>query len=531
MNLQFSRNEMQSILDDNSKFRNLLFPYGFILTNDLSIDNSVYPFYNKWQNFDFCGYRFLLHSKQKIYTAYNDKCALALVGHAYNPLTDELSENILLDNLLEFYTESKEKFTEYFNMWTGTFVLFVFEKGHLHIYGDAAGMYTVFYGLHNKKFYCSSHSNLIGDVCKLDFDEYVNELINYRFYRLFGKSLPGDISPFKDFKRLIPNHFVTFNGQEFQKTRFFATENETPCKLTYEEIIEKSAQILSSSMNLICQKWDNAAISLSGGCDSKTTLCCTNGLYDKFRYFSYSSSDSEEVDAVAASKICRLLGLKHIRYDISTNDNDFENIEIIKKIMEYNSGSIGKDNSNDIRKRAFFINCNDFDVEVKSWVSEVARAYYHKRFNKKRFPKKLTAKYATNLYKVFITNRKLIRKTDEIFERFLNEYYNTVDFNNYKWYDLLFWEFRMSSWNGLVITGEHRISSDITIPYNNRYLLQMMLSTPIDYRINDKIHKDIMKLKNTDIANCNISVVNVKHTKKRANFEKLYLSVFSKIRF
>jgi hypothetical protein len=89
----------------------------------------------------------------------------------------------------------------------------------------------------------------------------------------------------------------------------------------------------------------------------------------------------------------------------------------------------------------------------------------------------------------------------------------------------------MSSWNGPVITAEHHISYEITIPYNNRYLLDLMLSTPIEYRINDKIHKDIMKLKNDKIANCNISVVNAKHTKKRAFLERLYLTIFSKIRF
>jgi len=124
-----------------------------------------------------------------------------------------------------------------------------------------------------------------------------------------------------------------------------------------------------------------------------------------------------------------------------------------------------------------------------------------------------------------------VRKTDEIFADFLSKYYSDEDFKTWEWYDLFFWEFRMSSWNGLVITGEHRISYDITVPYNNRYLLNMMLSTPIQYRIDDKIHKDIMKLKNEKIANCNISVVNVKHTKNRANAEKLYLALFSKIRF
>lgn len=343
--------------------------------------------------------------------------------------------------------------------------------------------------------------------------------------------MPGDITPYSEFKRVIPNHYILYDGHDFAKKRFFIKKDDFINELPYDEIVRKCAEILSSSMNLISQKWAKPAISLTGGCDSKTTLSCSNGLYNKYKYFSYSSSKAEEVDAEAASKICSMLGLKHIKYRISNNDDDYINLKVIAKIMEYNCGSIGKNNSNDIRKRAFFIACEDFDVEVKSWVSEVARAYYHKRFNKRKFPKKITAKYATNLYKVFITNRKLVRKTDEIFADFLSTYYSSEDFKEREWYDLFFWEFRMSSWNGLVITGEHQISYDITIPYNNRYLLDMMLSTPIEYRINDKIHKDIMKLKNEKIADCNISVVNVKHTKNRANVEKLYLTLFSKIRF
>ena len=58
-----------------------------------------------------------------------------------------------------------------------------------------------------------------------------------------------------------------------------------------------------------------------------------------------------------------------------------------------------------------------------------------------------------------------------------------------------------------------------------------MLSTPVEYRIKDKIHKDIVKLMNADIAECGISVVNVKHTAMRAKMERMYLNVFSKLPF
>lgn len=525
--------EMKLLLNEKEEMRELLFPKGFLLTDDGKIDTSAYPFYGLWKSVEFCGYRFHVHPRQKLYTVANEDIGFALVGHAFDPISSqkENSEVSMLENAMRYYVESENAFTEYFNQWTGLFVLFIFNADGIRIYGDAAGMYTVFYGTHLQKIYCSSHTNLLGDVCDLKFDSYVNRLISYRFYPLFGKSLPGDLTPYGDFKRIIPNHYVLCNDKEWSTKRFFPTVENSLCNLPYEEIVKRAANILSESMNLIHKKWERCAISLTGGCDSKTTLSCTNGAYDKYSYFSYTSSDSEAVDAEAAAKICEILGFEHKTYKISDNDEDYENISEIKKIMEYNSGNIGRDNANDVRKRAFFLQQNDFDVEVKSWVSEVARAYYHKRFLKKKFSKKLTPRYATTLYKVFITDRKLVRDTDKVFAEFLDKYYQSVDFERIPWYDLLFWEFRMSSWNGLVITGEHQIAYDITIPYNNRELLQLMLSTPVEYRVKDKIHKDIMKLMNTDIAECGVSVVNVKHTTMRAKMERMYLNIFSKLPF
>lgn len=213
-------------------------------------------------------------------------------------------------------------------------------------------------------------------------------------------------------------------------------------------------------MKLIHKKWDNPAISLTGGCDSKTTLACTKGEYENYNYFSYISNDSEEVDAIAAKKICDKLGLQHKTYMIPINNSEFDDYDIYEQILEQNCGNIGKNNNNDIRKRIFFNNNDDFDVEVKSWASEIGRAYYHKRFDKRSFPKNVTPRYLTTLYKVFVLNRKLVRQTDKNFEEFLKKYYTNQDFENVPWYDLLFWEFRVGSWNSLVIqvnTGCHSI--------------------------------------------------------------------------
>lgn len=166
---------------------------------------------------------------------------------------------------------------------------------------------------------------------------------------------------------------------------FYAPENQ---HLSVNEAAKKVSEILSDNMRLISKKWDNAAVSMTGGCDSKTTLSCAKDEYDSFSYFSYVSSESEQVDADAAHKICEALGLSHKIYSISENDEDFKDLEDIRKILRWNSGDIRDNNRNDVRKRAYFCEIDDFDIEVKSWASEIGRSYYSKRFHgKKRFGK------------------------------------------------------------------------------------------------------------------------------------------------
>ena len=521
---------LNHLLDNRPDLRKYLFPRGFLLTNDTNIDITLYPFYNLWNEVGLSKYRLLIHKKQKYILYENEKAIFLLIGHAYEPVVSlEHDEHKLLQKFAELYKDNNH--IDYLNLWTGSFVLFVFDNDKIIIYGDPTGMQTVFYGFNDSNFYASSHTNLIGDVCNIAQDDYVKELVNYRFYKLFGKTLPGDISPYQNFKRLVPNHSITVKQNSIESNRFFPTDNAKLYNMPYDVLIDKASNILKNSMGIIYKKWQKPAISLTGGCDSKTTLSCAKDYYDKYQYFSYISQDTEEVDAIAAKQISDILGNSHKTYKISSNDSDFTNVEEFRDILEYNCGSIGTNNSNDIRKRIFFTSVDDFDVEIKSWVSEVARAYYHKRFAKKKLPQSLSPRYATSLYKVFINNRKLVKRTDKIFAEYLNKYYSDGAFDKIPWCDLFFWEFRVGSWNGLVISGEHQLSYDITIPYNNRELLRLLLSTPLECRIKDKPHHDIIKLMNPRIYNCGISITNVKHTVNRAKIERIYLDISSKLPF
>ena len=170
-------------------------------------------------------------------------------------------------------------------------------------------------------------------------------------------------------------------------------------------------------------------------------------------------------------------------------------------------------------------------MEVKSWASEVGRAYYSKRFNgRKNFGENPTPRACTTLYKFFLHDRKLVIDTDKVFERYLEKYFVQAKDNPIEWQEQFFWEFRVPSWNGLVITGEHRYSFDITIPYNNRYLLELLLSAPIEDRIRDSIYAEIRNQMEPLIDGTGIAVTNLKHTKNREKAENFYYAIHSKIR-
>lgn len=513
--------------------REYLYSRGYFITDDQRISIKKSPFFGNWRMTALGKYSIFTHKWRQSYTLPHGDVTFFLIGHSYNPFTMQADEMELLRELATAYDTGV--YTAKLNEFSGVFVTgYCLNDGTLYLSCDATGMLVAYYGSIQGNLYITSHSNLLGDICRLVQSDYVQRLKSYRFYGLFGKMLPGDLSPFDGIKHLLPNHMLCFQDGEFTISRYWPVNPLTIAEdsAAYQSVIEKSADILHNSLALTAEKWPGkAAISMTGGCDSKTTLSCANGLENAFSYYSFASSEAERVDADAAFRICKNLGLKHTVYPIPAEDAAYMDIELWRDLLERNCGNIGSNNRNDVRKRIFFTQHHDFDVEVKSWVSEVARAYYCKRFDRECFPNRPTARYLTALYKVFVTERSLVRETDRYFAEFLEKYYADDVFDKVAWTDLIFWEYRMSSWNGLVISNEQPVSHDITIPYNNRLLLELLLSTPQEYRIKDVCHKDIQRLMNPQLADMDISVTNLKHTNRRAKLENLYLNVQSRLPF
>lgn len=520
---------MRELLDRYPQYRTKLYARGFLLTND-DVDDSSYPFYGTWLRATVRSFTFFVHPQQHFYKQELNGQFAALVGHAYHPIAMEASEDTILRRCLEKLVESEAAFWDYFHQLTGVFSFFVFREDEAWIVDDASGMQTTFYTSQNDKLYVSSHTMLLGEMLGLEKDPYVERLTKYRFFPLLGNSLPGDLTQFVGLKRMTPDFCCVYRDGQFENRRFFAPYQmrEKPGA----QLAEEAGQLLHNSLELIAQKWEKPAISLTGGCDSKTTLACANGLYDKFRYYSYCSSEAERVDCEAAATICKALGVEHKIYPVPETLSEEDHSAVVAQILRWNCGELRSSNANDVRKRIVLDKIDDFDVEVKSWASEIGRAYFSKRFHgRTEFPAKPSGRACTTLYKFFLHDRKLVRETDRIFEHFIQDYYEPAEQKPVPWFEQFFWEFRVPSWNGLVITGEHRYSDDITIPYNNRILLTLLLSVPLEDRISDQLYAEIRRQMNPLIDATGVAVTNLPHTDQRARFENLYWVLHSKFPF
>jgi len=535
-----SAEEMKKILDSYPEYRDKLYCRGFLITNsrEHNLDNEGYPFYSNWRKTLVENgnqtYSIYVHKDTYCYDYTCGKYNYFLVGHAYDPFNMKWDEDEILKDLADAREKSEQEFWEAVSNLTGVFCLGYIYEGNVVFSTDCAGMQLVYHGVSKGKLYITSHSKLVADLLGFEQDTYIKRLVSSRFWHYWGTWLPGDRSPYLQLKRMQPNcagKYSIQNGKiEIQRYYPFDKIEETKTEEEYQETIKELGRIMSNTMQCIANKWPDKKVSISvtGGRDSMTALSCTNGNYDKFSYFSYISNYDESVDADAAKQICDHLDLEHELYEIPEEWDGYKNIDVFKKIMECNAGCIGENNYNDLKKRMYFSQNPPCDIEVKSWVNEMGRGWNYNKYNKKQFPKCPTPSYWRSMHKVYI-HPWLIRKTDKIFSEYLKNYYNKEVFDKISWVELYSWEFAWSGGEGVFLTSEHKVSNEITIPFNNRKYVEKMLTVPLEKRIADSIPKDIIACMEPRIVETGIVIKDISHTNIRALIVRIYLEIFSRI--
>lgn len=504
-----------------------LFEKGFLITDAELAAGDTYPFFGNWKQFEVAPYRILAYHTVPVFLEKRENVVYFLIGHAYNPFSMEHEEGRILSAFAEASASSLD--WDMVDELTGIFIMGVIRGRQISFWLDASGMQFGCYGEVNGKQYITSHMQLVGDLCGLKTDPYVDRLIHYKWYHyMMGNYLPGDLTCFSELKRIIPNTAVHFDGNSYQVERFYPRKEIKMCENQeeYKKVIAQACQIMQNTMSLIPMKWALPAISLTGGIDSNTTFAAANGNYEKYTTFSYISMPRESVDAEKAAQISEKFHVPHHVWQIPETNDAVPDFDLYRDILLHNDGDIGSFSDSDLRKKITLIREDVCDVEVKSWISETIRAYAYKYFGKKRFPKSLKPRNYTSLYKIFFANRKLVVETDHHFEDYLKKTELKEHLFNYDESDFFVWEMMHGGKCGLDI-GVMKSCFDITIPYNNRKLLDLLLQVPLEKRISDQHHLDMKKQMNPELYEMNIRVVNLNETKARKRMAGIYYTVNS----
>lgn len=507
--------ELKQMLDQRSDLQPYLFCRGFLVT-DRKLDMAAYPFYGNWNETAIQGeYYAYTHKKIKTTVVHSGSRSFFLCGHGFNPFTMEHDEAAVLERIAEAY--GTPDYWDRLAEITGVYVYGVIDGGKIEYLVDPSGMQSAYYGKVGKYFYITSHSQLVGDLCGLQMNAFTKELIAYKWYhRVMGDYLPGDLTQFDEVKRIVPSINYTFDGSTVTHKRFWPTENLTTATDPddYQKVINDAADILKRNMELISRKWKKPYISLTGGIDSNTTFASANGIYDRFKAFSYVSAPKETIDAEAAEKIAKRFNVERLLFNIPSTSDGLKDYDELVQIIQHNDGHFIRQNDNEYRKRVYLMQHLDCDVEVKSWVSETIRAYWYKHYGRKSFPA-LSPKLFRNLYKIFLTNRKLAHKVDKVFEQYIKGFEYEAVPSCYPPADMHYNEVTWGSWGGPNIS-EMKMYSDITFVYNNRKFFDLMFRVPLEKRISDQHHLDMKRVLNPELADMNIRVINMKETDFRA---------------
>ena len=515
------REELERELQKNPKYQEMLFRRGYLFTSRKIEDLEGFPFYANWNSEILNNYHLYVHEKQTYYHLAKGNRHVVIIGHAYNPFDMTYKEKLLCKDLLEAYETGLDTYFEKISEFTGLHVIVLVDDKRVIFCQDACSLTGCYFGIVDGAMYVSEQSQLIADICHLEMDQTIRKLVESRCYNIGNRHLPGNLTPYKKVRRLGANTYLNFEDR-FSVRRFFPIHPHDEYK-SDEEIqnaIERIAQLLHNGIECCTKKWERCTISLSGGTDSKTTLACAKGLYDKFSYYSFYSKPQELVDANAASEICAKLGLKHTLYTIPQDNDSFEAFDLIKKILKHSTSYFINLADSEIRKYIYLHDLDAYDIELKSWASEVPRVFLERKYQLK-MPKVLTERHCSVFQTRYFMHPMLLRWSDKTYYRFLRSIHLEKPLFNYEHSDLFYWEIRMGCW-GVTVISSQQIYHRTTIPMNNRKILDLFLCIPRELRIDDTAHKMVMEHSNPDVVNADVEVKNLYFHSYRIWMEKLY---------
>lgn len=236
--------------------------------------------------------------------------SLTLLGFMLDPQYPE-ANNLDILNTLIGKLSTCDTFFEHTYTFGGRWILIVDDGKEIRLFNDAVGLRQVFYtdvGM-TGELWCASQPGIIAELCDLQMDsEAIDFIDSYEFRTNPEFRWPGNSSPYKEIKHLLPNHYLNLKtGRCF---RYWPDKPLTGIK--FNEALERTASILQGLMKSAAYRFD-LAISITAGLDSRVVLAASKPISDSVYFMTVRQIGKPEnhPDVRIPFQILSRLGLKH----------------------------------------------------------------------------------------------------------------------------------------------------------------------------------------------------------------------------
>lgn len=401
---------------------------------------------------------------------------VGVLGLCLNPFDGAADNQQVADALFKALEKSETAFYDYVDELSGSFVILYRNSGEVRILQDAAATKPVYH--HRTRtgdVTVSNCARLVHYIHELKVDPRAAKVFKAEAYRSDpSRYLPGMITAYEGLLPLTANHSLLVNTGA--PKRFFPRGplRERPFG---PDVIDNVAAIMRRQAEMIAALGRPMFLAATAGRDSRASAAAFTGLKGlEFFSFHFTRTNHLTEDTLAAKKLARISGVPIRVFDLNSYSSDGF-VEDFRLHSPYG-----------IWPQAAVCYLEEFPadaIHIRSTVSEIGRIFYENRSRKDLTPETLAKTYTNSAFwedgDVITTMGDFIAQTD-----FRNESLRGYDF-----YDMFYWEHRNAKWQN-VLCAEAEMATDVFIPYNNRKLLQLMMSVPYEHRLKADIHLGVV---------------------------------------
>jgi hypothetical protein len=399
-------------------------------------------------------------------TTYQNR-SLILLGYILDPDKPEARDEHIINDLLQMSSDTDELILNTYRLG-GRWILIADDGKELRLLHDAAGLRHVYYSdvQRTKDLWCASQPTLIAEILGLEMDQEAVDFINWFKEKNPEPWFPGDSSPYREVKCLVPNHYL--NLENGNTRRYWP--NKSLDELSLDEAIEKIPRKFSAIMQSAEARFD-LAVALSCGWDSRLVLASCKEIRHNLTYYNAKLTGQSE-----KHPDCEIPRKLLSKLELNCDIFDFQNINVRDNFEEVFRSSIPFPTVSTRSQQAHLDYYGRNKVVVTGNVSDVGRCHY-------RFPEyRLAGKRKQEITGSTLSSLAKMRNSPfavSSFEEWLGGLGETY---NYNILDLFAWEQRVGRWFAMKCLQYDIAWKDFMTPYNTRSLLMDLLSVPEEYR-------------------------------------------------